>query len=44
MKHKYEILMALSILIVLVIIAIQYNSCDGEFVRGLLWYECIGDL
>ena len=31
------VLMALAFSIIL----IEYNACDGRFVRGWFWFECI---
>ena len=29
-------------IMMLVKIGADYSECDGEFVRGLFWFKCIG--
>jgi hypothetical protein len=29
--------------VVVGLIAMESNDCDGQLVRGLFWLECIGD-
>ncbi len=46
MKQKvFEIICLLGIIIVLVIVSNQWvncSKCGGEFVRGVVWFKCIG--
>ena len=36
-----DIVLAAVVIAVLVKMGVDYNSCDGSFVRGLFWFECV---
>ena len=35
--------MVMFIAIIVGVIAIEASNCDGTLVRGLIWFECIGE-
>ncbi len=35
--------MIMVVAIVVGVIAMESSNCDGTLVRGLIWFECIGD-
>ena len=46
MKNKAEYLLKIAGLamfagIVIAVIAVESNNCDGQLVRGLFWFECV---
>jgi len=46
MKNKAEYLLkiaglAIFIGIVIAVIAVESNNCDGQLARGLFWFECV---
>ena len=46
MKNKSEIVLkviglAMFVLIMVAVIAVESNNCDGQLVRGLFWFECV---
>lgn len=35
--------MIMVVAIVIGVIAMEVGNCDGTLVRGLIWFECIGE-
>lgn len=36
-----EVIALIAIILVFTFIAVDYANCDGKYVRGLFWMECI---
>jgi len=46
MGNKAELVLkvigvAMFVAIVISVIAMESNNCDGQLVRGLFWFECV---
>jgi len=49
MNNKAELVLkvigvAMFVGIVIGVIAVESNNCDGTLVRGLFWFECVKDV